>query len=132
VKSAGPHTHESYDRIVDYVDPYPSVAGRGRHGVPATLTDYRALVALHQSGTYLEIVGQRIEDLIGLYAVTTRSSMPEVMPMFLLGLATAKTCALTGDLEGAKPLAHELVKWLWPPDITLNALHAGIKKYDRI
>jgi hypothetical protein len=50
--------------------------------------------------------------------------MPEVMALFPLGLAAAKTYAPSGDLEGSKPLARQILKWLWLPGLTFNAFYA--------
>lgn len=86
--------------------------------------DYRGMVALHQTGGFMAITAQRVQDVIGLYLITPFLFMPEVMGMFLLGLAAAKTFGGEGGLEKAKPLARFLLKWLWLPGITLNALYA--------
>jgi uncharacterized protein len=92
---------------------------------PTDLTaDYRGMVLLHQSGMFMAIVGQRMEELIGLYVITPFLFMPEVLGMFLLGLAAAKSFGGEGGLERARPLARSLLKWLWLPGITLNALYA--------
>jgi uncharacterized protein len=86
--------------------------------------DYRAIVALHQSGAFMDIVAHRVDDLIGLYLITPFLFGPEVMAMFLLGLAAAKTYGRDSTLASARPLALSLVKWLWLPGITFNALYA--------
>jgi uncharacterized protein len=91
---------------------------------PTGFADYGSMVTLHQTGTFTDIVNQRIHDLIGLYLVTPFLFAPEVMGMFLLGLAAAKTYGPTGSLESAKPLARQALTWLWLPGITLNALYA--------
>jgi hypothetical protein len=67
------------------------------------------------AGPYLKIVKRRIEDLIGLCGVASLRLTAEVMALFPLGLAAAKTYAPSGDLEGAKPSARQLWKWLWLP-----------------
>ncbi len=86
--------------------------------------DYKSMVALHQTGSFMAIMVQRVHDLVGLYLITPFLLMPEVMGMFLLGLAAAKTFGGEGGLETARPLARLLLKWLWLPGITLNALYA--------
>jgi uncharacterized protein len=92
--------------------------------LPAASPDYfGTLVQLHINGSYLGIVQNRIIDLIGLYIVTPLLFMPEVMGMFLLGLAAAKTFGETG-LDAAKPLARKLLRYLWLPALLGNGLYA--------
>jgi uncharacterized protein len=92
--------------------------------LPAPLPDhYGALVQLHVNGNYLGIVQNRITDLIGLYIITPLLFMPEVMGMFLLGLAAAKAFGETG-LDAAKPLARKLLRYLWLPALLGNGLYA--------
>jgi uncharacterized protein len=86
--------------------------------------DYTRMVALHQTGAFMDIMRQRMEDLIGLYLVTPVLFMPEVIGMFLLGLAAAKTFGHDASLKTARPLAARVLKWVWLPGITLNALYA--------
>jgi uncharacterized protein len=92
---------------------------------PADLmADYRSVVALHQTGAFIDIVAHRVHDLIGLYLIKPFLFAPEVMAMFLLGLAPAKTYSGDPSLSSAKPLALKLITWLWLPGIMLNAVYA--------
>jgi uncharacterized protein len=84
---------------------------------------YQLLLNLHQTGSYPDIVENRISDLIGLYIITPLLFAPEVMGMFLLGLAAAKTYGATG-LEPAKPLTRKLLKYFWLPALLGNGLYA--------
>jgi uncharacterized protein len=84
---------------------------------------YQHLLELHQGGSFSAIVENRISDLIGLYIITPLLFAPEVMGMFLLGLAAAKTYGATG-LEPAKPLARKLLRYLWLPALVGNGLYA--------
>jgi uncharacterized protein len=93
-------------------------------GYPMTdAAQYQQIVELHQSGRFAAILSYRINDLIGLYTITPFLFAPEVMGMFLLGLAAAKTYGTTG-LEAAKPLAKKLLTYLWLPALVLNAVYA--------
>jgi uncharacterized protein len=84
---------------------------------------YTDLVQLHTMGSYFEIVQNRIYDLAGLYLITPLLFAPEVMGMFLLGLAAAKTFGETG-LEAAKPLARKILRFVWLPALLGNGLYA--------
>jgi uncharacterized protein len=90
---------------------------------PPSSDHYGALVQLHANGSYMGIVQNRVTDLIGLYVITPLLFMPEVMGMFLLGLAAAKTFGETG-LDAAKPLARKLLRNLWLPALLGNGLYA--------
>ncbi len=92
---------------------------------PTSFAEYEALVELHQSGSFAAILGQRIYELGGLYVITPLLFMPEVMSMFLLGLAAAKTYGQTG-IAPAKPGAKSLMKWLWLPALAANGLYAAV------
>jgi uncharacterized protein len=91
---------------------------------PESLANYSQLVQLHRYGSFIAITEQRIEDVIGLYMVTPFLFMPQVLGMFCAGLAAAKTYGPQGNLEAAKPLARQVLKWLWLPALALNALYA--------
>lgn len=93
------------------------------NAAPIELARYASLVALHQHGTFQNIFTQRIEDLMGLYIITPLLFMPEVMGMFLLGLAAAKTFASTG-LDRTLPLAKTLLRFLWVPAFIGNGVYA--------
>jgi uncharacterized protein len=84
---------------------------------------YQHLLDLHQFGSFAAIVKNRVSDLIGLYMITPLLFAPEVMGMFLLGLAAAKSYGATG-LEPARPLARKLLKHLWLPALLGNGLYA--------
>jgi uncharacterized protein len=91
---------------------------------PVELANYSADVQLHRYGEFTAIVANRIEDLIALWLITPFMFAPEVIGMFLLGLAAAKTYSKDSSLESAKPLARKILKWLWLPALALNALYA--------
>lgn len=92
------------------------------------LPEYQALIALHQTGSFLEIVVQRVGELAELYAITPFLFMPEVMGMFLLGLAAAKTYGETG-IKPAKLLAQKLLNFLLLPALLGNGLYAAAAAY---
>lgn len=101
-----------------------SIVGLILVSVPASdATHYQQLVNLHQSGSFSAIVENRVSDLIGLYIITPLLFAPEVMGMFLLGLAAAKTYSTTG-LEPAKPMARTILRYLWLPALVGNGLYA--------
>ena len=88
-------------------------------------SEYDALVVLHQSGSFAEIMRHRIVDLIGLYAVTPLLFAPQVMGMFLTGLACAKHFPQAG-FDGARPAARRLLGWFIIPALAANAAYAGM------
>jgi uncharacterized protein len=91
---------------------------------PTELSNYSAQVQLHRHGSFTAIAANRFEDLVALWLITPLMFAPEVLGMFLLGLAAAKTYANDASLEPAKPLARKILKWLWLPALALNALYA--------
>jgi uncharacterized protein len=91
---------------------------------PVELADYSANLNLHRTGSFGAITAHRIEELLFLWLATPLLFAPQVLGMFLLGLAAAKHFAEDPTLERAKPLARRLVTWLLFPALALNALYA--------
>jgi uncharacterized protein len=91
---------------------------------PVELADYSAILNLHRTGSFAAITAHRIEELLFLWLATPFLFAPQVLGMFLLGLAAAKHFAEDPTLERAKPLARRLVTWLLFPALALNALYA--------
>ncbi len=81
------------------------------------------LVTLHQTGSFSAILENRVSDRISPYIITPLLFAPEVMGMFLLGLAVAKTCSATG-LDIVKPKARKIAFYLWLPALVGNGLYA--------
>jgi uncharacterized protein len=92
--------------------------------LPQESTDYSAIVELHRNGSFFAIVAYRLQDLLALYAITPLLFAPEVMGMFMAGLAAARTYAGDG-LHSALPLARKILRLLWLPALALNALYAS-------
>jgi uncharacterized protein len=91
---------------------------------PEELANYSQLVQLHRYGSFADILANRVQDLVLLWLITPFLFAPEVMGMFLLGLAAAKTFTNDPTLETAKPLARKILLWLTGPALALNALYA--------
>jgi uncharacterized protein len=91
---------------------------------PTEFGDYSRLVQLHQFGSFWQITSQRIEDVIGLYIITPFLFAPQVLGMFMLGLATAKRFGHAGGSAELLPIARKILRWLWLPALLLNAFYA--------
>ncbi len=55
------------------------------------LNQFAEVLRIHREGSFSEITAYRVDQLIGLYAITPLLFMPQVMGMFCLGLAFGKT-----------------------------------------
>ncbi len=74
----------------------PCDSGLAVVNFPMPAVDTDRVLAIYRTGSVPEIIAQRVEELVGLYAVTPLLFMPQVFGMFLLGLAAAKRGLLRG------------------------------------
>jgi uncharacterized protein len=91
---------------------------------PTELADYSQIVLLHQFGSFWQITSQRVEDVIGLYIITPFLFAPQVLGMFMLGLAAAKRFGHAGANAELLPIARKILSWLWLPALMFNAFYA--------
>lgn len=85
-----------------------SIVGHAVLGWAATLqpdapVDVNTVLEIYRTGSLVEIVAQRLRELVGLYLITPLLFMPQVFGMFLLGLAAAKRGLLT-NVAAERPL----------------------------
>lgn len=107
-----------------------SIAGHAALGwaiahFPQPAADPERILAIYRTGSALEIVAQRVEELAGLYLVTPVLFMPQVFGMFLLGLAAAKR-GLLRDLGAERATWRRVFVWSVPVALIGNAAYVSL------
>ncbi len=93
--------------------------------VPLATPDPERVLAIYRTGTVPEIVAQRVEELIGLYAVTPFLFAPQVFGAFLVGLAAAKS-GLLRDVAAERRLWRTVFVTCAPVALVGNAVYVTL------
>jgi uncharacterized protein len=94
-----------------------------------SLDSYTDALRIHTQGSLAEIIGFRIESLVGLYVITPLLFMPQVFGMFLVGLAAAKEHGQTGLISIHKTAGFLLIAF-WMPAVVGNLVYPWLSNLE--